>query len=238
MCTVIAAFYPGGVHPLLIGANRDENPKRPSEEWKVRSLKNRIDTFRSPLDLKRGGTWIGTNNYFTVALTNYDIHNLKYKVSMSRGQVVMDMLLNNYQIDHCTKLVLKKYECRPFNMFVGNGSKLLYMSYDGLLLSKQYCEMGVHIITGEGYNFTTRCDNIRNILRSKMDLFIPVSIETMRSVLTFHAAGDPEDGCCIHDPEHKWETVSSSLIDYISEKDCAISYINGKPCKNHQWQSV
>ena len=124
MCTLIIAFYPETQNPLVVGANRDENPKRPSSPWEDRSTGCDGVVIYSPLDVL-GGTWIGCNNFgLFSAITNWDLEiNLHGKGMKSRGNIVLESLKCK---DLCTvqryRDTLNGKEYKPFNIFCSENS--------------------------------------------------------------------------------------------------------------------
>lgn len=129
MCTLVVAFYPQSDYPLVVAANRDESPTRPSEPWGLRTFEEDeyyqefsgmiVPEIYCPLDV-RGGTWIGCNSFGVFcAITNWDIikglHGLK-----SRGEIVLETLKRHDKksvFEYWRELEANNY--KPFNILAG-----------------------------------------------------------------------------------------------------------------------
>lgn len=89
MCTVIVGYKIFPHYPIVIAANRDELLDRPSEppkRWEGEPA------MLAPVDMQRGGTWIGVNAHGVfAALTNrVDVPSIGGQ--RSRGELVLKML--------------------------------------------------------------------------------------------------------------------------------------------------
>lgn len=240
-CTLIVAFYPQSNYPLVIAANRDENPSRPSEPWLNRRVVNSNNTIYCPLDV-RGGTWIGCNSMgIFAAITNWDLdknlHGLK-----SRGDVVLNILKCNTIKDvllYWAELNAEDY--KPFNIIVGTHDILYNLNNDNELLGIKRLKAGLHISTGIGFNLAVKRDQyIRSELIKDFKSFEePVSHTTMQRLLSAHNDGDQsEDSVCVHDPEHRWETRSSAVL-VLGKELWTIRHNDGPPCKaNDDWNKA
>lgn len=246
MCTLIVAFYPQSKTPLIIGANRDENPTRPSKPWEFRK------GVYSPLDVRgdeENGTWIGTNiRGMFCAITNWDLPDIKTYLRgkngfRSRGNIVYDTLLRpdvNEALDLWGTLKAEHY--RPFNVVLGTRHSLFHLSCDNKDIYIRRLKTGLHISTGEGFNTeTTRTKHIDYDLTESFGEFgsfkQPINPHSVKCVLSHHNKGiGSDDSVCVHDDEHRWETRSSSLI-VMGRYKMDVQYIDGPPCKAnfHEW---
>jgi hypothetical protein len=233
MCTLIVGFYPGAEVPLVIGANRDESPTRPSETWK-----HRDNGIFCPLDM-RGGTWIGTNDSgLFAAITNWDITYKKYPVSKSRGSIVLDTLTcKSIEEVGCFWSTCEPKNYRPFNLLVGSNKHLWHLSCDGKDLVIDKLSTGLHIATGWGVNaIPVRESLIRKDLRKNFCNFSnPVQLFSIKKILHKHILGNPnsEMAVCVHDETHHWETVSSALLELRNR--WYVHYSDNAPCKTNKW---
>jgi len=251
MCTLGIGFFPQTPVPLMIGSNRDENPKRPSDDWYLRWEK----TIFSPLDVRKG-TWIGVNTFgIFCAITNWDIINDdKLHGMTSRGTVVINTLKlqNIHEIyNYWNSLSAKDY--KPFNIIAASNDFLILLSCDHKNINIKRLHAGFHILTGLGYN--TNCKRelyLRNCVttnrHSGLDpgakIFSPQINKILIQELSAHNDGaGSEDSICVHDDEHKWETVSSAVISlHVPSVQRPkgwwdIQQINCKPCfvNHHKW---
>lgn len=240
MCTLVIAFYPQTKYPLIVGANRDENPTRLSKPWAFRN------GIFSPLDVRGdtdNGTWVGTNvQGMFCAITNWDLKDEKLKRNgfKSRGNVVYDTLLCpdvNDVLDYWGTLEAEHY--RPFNVVLGTRHSLFHLSCDNKDICIRRLEAGLYISTGEGFHTETiRTSYIYNTLANKVTYFAqPVQAYNIQNLLSHHNDSiGSEYSVCVHDEEHRWETRSSSLI-VMGRHNCDVQYIDKQPCKanSHEW---
>lgn len=244
MCTLVIAFYPQTKTPLVIAANRDENPTRPCSPWDLRNYKQDNSCLYSndnsqdiycPLDFL-GGTWIGVNSYgIFCSITNLDLEENFHGLGLlSRGNLVLNSLkYNNIKdiIKYWSSLEAKNY--KPFNIFTGNINELYWLSCDNKELIITKLRAGVHISTGIGVNKQVPRDNfIRKNLSKNIDLKQPVKPSQILSLMSSHNCGiGSEDSVCVHDKDHKWETRSTALL-INNEKIWKIKFKDGPACKN------
>lgn len=228
MCTLIVGFNPQSENSLIIGANRDENPTRPSEPWNIRQNNPKV---YCPLDVRKG-TWIGVNSLgFFCAITNWDIGN-PFKGLKSRGEVVLETLKRNSKKDiqdYWNSLNPNDY--KPFNILAGGNDWLINLSCDHKNIKQNELSSGIHISTGCGFNqLTIREQYIHNIINLSI-----INSNDIKLLLSHHNDdNDPENCVCVHDPEHLWETRSSSLL-ILNKDHWEIQEINTTPCKNVNW---
>ena len=238
MCTLIVSFYPNSFTPILIGSNRDENPTRPSEVWK-----HRDNNVYCPLDVRRG-TWIGCNRHgLFSALTNWDTE-YKFPVRASRGEVVLSTL-NTSNIGEAKMYwdTLKSEHFRPFQLVTGTKDELWFLRCNGRELHLERLNTGVHVFTGDGFNNGERYESIKDMLISSFrDFAQPVHQTDLIDILKFHHPGEDgkyrESSVCVHDKNHKWETVSSAMVGLYREK-FVVESSEGPACESgllHHWK--
>lgn len=237
MCTLIIGFYPKAKTPLVIGANRDENPTRPSEDWCLREN----DKILSPLDV-RGGTWIGVNsNEIFCAITNWDLH-LGIHNKLSKGLLVYNILKCQSiteVVDYCDSI--NSFDYKSFNIVFGNSNELYCFSNNHYKTHITSLTAGLYISTGIGFNTsTTRTDFIRKELSNSFTFDQPVTTKLV-PILSSHNSGIwSEDSVCVHDPEHQWDTRSSAIIT-LNNKLWKITYTDKQPClpsHYYQWSNL
>ena len=250
MCTLVVAFYPQSLTPLVIAANRDENPTRPAEDWNFRFFEDNqqiVDIYvpqiypdvYCPLDVL-GGTWIGVNQLgIFCAITNWDYgEDLGGKGLKSRGHLVLnslkkrsvEMIIESWQ-------TLNPINYKPFHMLAGDINNLFYISCDNKEIIINSLKAGVHISTGLGLNKEVPRDVfIREKLLLNMNSFSqPVKPTTLSYLMKQHNDGlGSENSVCVHDPEHKWETRSSAVMvnDGI---EWVVNHKNGPACQDNIW---
>lgn len=238
MCTLVVAFYPQSHCPLVIAANRDEKPDRPSEPWGSHGNPG----IFCPLDV-RGGTWIGCNSSgIFCAITNWDIRE-HMRGLMSRGNVVLETLKLKTKEDilqYWRSLDPKHYN--PFNILAGNKDWLANLACSHSNTSIRLLSAGLHISTGWGLNFgVVREQHIKKTLHKAFyDFSAPVSRNALVNVMSDHNAGKySEDSICVHDETHEWETRSCSYIEHFDDR-FLIRWTDGPPCKTtpERWESL
>ncbi len=94
MCLITFAYNNHPKYRLILAANRDEfygRPTRKAQYW----TEEGHDDILGGKDLEAGGTWMGiTKNGKWAALTNYRDPNWKIENPPSRGELVLNYLLN------------------------------------------------------------------------------------------------------------------------------------------------
>ncbi len=126
MCLLLLAknFHP--VYKFIIAANRDEFLERPTEPVKFWENYNLI----AGKDIKAGGTWLGmTREGKFAAITNYRSPLEMKNDAPSRGHIVSDFLINNYDTGDYSKILLESAEkYNGYNLIFGNLQELYYFS--------------------------------------------------------------------------------------------------------------
>lgn len=245
MCTLVVGFYPQTEIPLVVVANRDENPLRPAIPMNSYPAEDGVHHITSPIDVL-GGTWIGCNSSgIFAAITNWDIlegknlHGLGLK---SRGHVVSKTL-------NCTSeenilsywKSLKGNEYKPFNILAGGRDFLLWLSCDNYHMNYSKKLAGLYISTGLGFNKTCNRDShIRSELVNSFTWDRPIHPDRLEFLMSSHNDGiGSEDSVCVHDIEHRWETRSSCSL-CLYDKSWLVRYIDKPPCmiKQRHWNEL
>lgn len=252
MCTLVVAFYPQSITPLVIASNRDEDPTRPAEDWGYYKTPTNnleiVDIYRPkigpdifcPLDVL-GGTWIGVNSSgIFCAITNWDyVKDLHGKGLKSRGHLVLNSLKQtsiNCIVEYWHTLNAINY--KPFHILAGDNNNLYYISCDNKEIIINKLGAGVHISTGVGLNKEVPRDIfIRKSLLLNVGSFSqPVRPNVLIELMKQHNDGlGSEDSVCVHDSEHKWETRSTALIS-CDNAGMVVNYKNGPACQNNDWK--
>lgn len=213
MCTLIVAHQIFDRYPIVIAANRDEQLGRLSEPPKKRDQEFGIF---SPLDLQRGGTWIGVNAYGVFAgLTNrMDIPSRPG--CRSRGEIVMKALHSRSAEEafHQTQC-WDGQSLNGFNLIIADPIHLFLVQSDGQTITRSQ-KQGVLIATNQGVgqladlNAPQRVSHILNLAR-KEETFGQhnFNLEKLEELLSIH---DGIYGTCILKPEANYGTKSSSII--------------------------
>lgn len=90
MCVLVVCRLRDSRFPLLVAANREEDPERPTSPPGVHAVDGR--RVLCPMDRRHGGTWIGVNDVGLVAaLTNWE-HATVPEQARSRGGATLTAL--------------------------------------------------------------------------------------------------------------------------------------------------
>lgn len=227
MCTLIVAHQIFDRYPIVVAANRDEQLARPSEPPARRD--EEFGTF-SPLDLQRGGTWIGINAFGVFAgLTNR--MDIKSRPGCrSRGEVVMKALRS-----HSAEEALHQTKCwdgqslNGFNLIIADPIHLFLVQGDGQTIT-HHQESHLLITTNQGVgrgggrlSNPNRSKRINNILdwAEGGNIFDTIGnfsllLKTWTKSLEIH---DGSNGTCIINPEASYGTKSSSIICFCLQED-------------------
>jgi len=229
MCTLVAAFDPDAVYPLVVAANRDERLSRPSTPprlWPGRP------PFLAPRDEQAGGSWLGLNQRgLFVAVTN------RFGVTpepdrTSRGQLVLRALGSPDAATlhrHLGSLSHDHYNA--FHLLYADRAKAFVTWSDGTRIQQQELEPGLHIITerslgGDDHARTELIQKYAEPLRRRQE----PSVEELQTMLGQHAA-DAFGSTCVHMPDFGYGTRSSMLLwmgrSLVSTK---MAWAEGPPC--------
>ncbi len=223
--------------PVVVAANRDELLQRPSVDPAV------VETdpvVVAPRDEEAGGTWIGYNEHGVfVGLTNRWLEST-LAGERSRGLLVRDAL-RQPSAAAAAELVagaVADHEYQGFNLVVADADDATLLSWDGELTVTEF-DPGVHVVVNVGADDTfdvpdgRRGPGERQVeavgrIRTALD---PRDDETAREWRDRAAAvlGDHEFGVCVHDPEGRFGTRSSSLVVLGDEPE--YHFADGPPCE-------
>jgi hypothetical protein len=217
-------------YPVLLGANRDEDPARPSADWRKVASEKGGSAVWAPRDLKEGGTWIGFNDRRISAAILNRRGDEDLKDRRSRGLLCLDCL----SIDEIAGMVKEKASLhRPFNLAVSDLDRTVVFSWDQELREREI-GTGLHALASGEVNDLTD----RRVKRALELLPCPggpegVEPEKLREVLGDHLFERCcRDNICIHTP--RFATVSSTTLGFSKKglKETRISQCEGNPCQN------
>ncbi|GAB4454731.1 MAG: NRDE family protein [Bacteroidia bacterium] len=141
MCLIVISLNNHPIYQLVLVANRDEFYERPT---KTANFWEEHPNLLAGKDILAGGTWLGltTEGKFS-ALTNYrDVTNLK-KNAPSRGNLVLNYLVNKYNPKEYINTFKENEDLyNGFNLLIGNLNELYYYSN----ISKEFLKInnGIH----------------------------------------------------------------------------------------------
>lgn len=226
MCTLIVVRNTYDCYPIVVAANRDELIDRKSVPPKLWEGSPRM---LAPVDMQRGGTWLGINEagVFAAVTNRYDV--LSVRGMDSRGELVT-MTLEARAADEALERI-SRLDARRYNGFHYVVADILngYVAYgDGVNHSGSHVRTepladGINLISnlGVGPHHAARADNImRTWWNARLDRGPPHRSGFDR-MLTYHdSANSPSDegmksmaSVCIHRPEREnYGTKSSAFI--------------------------
>lgn len=227
MCTVILRWDPESQVPLLVGANRDERPDRPSEPFALRN------DVLCPLDVL-GGTWVGVNNRgMFVAITNQDAPHKRGK--NSRGLLTL-MALGSASVGDIAAWLGKfdPEQYNRFNLIVACKERLVVFTHVGKRIQTCNLRPGLHVVTGFGIDTwgVPRCATIKGELGGK-----PFREEQLKRVLSLHGKNTGLTSVCIHDRLETHHTRSSCTIRALPDWSFEIQETDEPPCQTLVWRN-
>lgn len=232
MCTLIVFRDFSQRYPLVIAANRDEVPNRPTEKPAYLSQE-----IFGPQDLVHGGSWIGVNSFgLMAALTNRSLRPRK-KGRRSRGLLVTKSLAYP-TIEKAANRILKTSAgtYNGFHLLLSDGRQATLIWSEGDELFTEKLERGLFVFTGEGSEpaHNIRDQLIREFIGRGPEVDNP---DWLDQLLSFHGPG-PEDGTCVHGPEVRMETTFSMTIHWSADcKTWQLRWRPGRPCQKNSWQA-
>ena len=238
MCTLIIAWNPNSDCPLLVGANRDENPNRHSEPWAFRESR-----VLCPIDV-RGGTWIGINSSGVfAALTNLDQKSRADRGRHSRGHLVLQSLRCTsveIAVAEVVKMMMKNIY-NAFNLLIADRERMIAVIGYGpsRRMEMRPFDPGLHVATGWGVDNckAERCKNIKAMIDK-----LPVGALPMKELLTIHGTdgtGTPKGAVCVHCKDFPHITRSSAIIRVKKDWSAVeVEHVECQPCKAERWNEM
>ncbi|WP_336022254.1 NRDE family protein [Halobellus salinisoli] len=255
MCTLTLAWRVFADAPVVVAANRDELLDRESEAPAVRDGDPK---FVAPRDLEAGGTWIGYNESgIFCGVTNRWV-DVPGGGERSRGLLVRDVL-EAERADEARRVVESAVEADTydgFNLVVaergaavrdgtgtgesGRTPRAYLFEWDGELRVREL-EPGVHVVVNvgvDGENFEPESGPERGAEQAE-------NAERVREALAPGTTEGPESwrdraadvladhdyGVCVHDPERRFGTRSSSLVTLFADGTSDFQFADGPPCE-------
>lgn len=236
MCTILFALDQFEDAPVVVAANRDESPDRPSSPPQVLEGD---PTVLAPVDRRAGGTWMGVNEHGLFAIVANRWTDDDLAGNRSRGLLVRDVL----EVDSVAEAAavvrstIADYEYEGFTLLVASMEEARVFTWDGVL-REQSMEPGVHVLVNVGMDGTysppteraavgerqaKAADRLRATLEPRPD---ETASEWLRRA--GGALGDHDVGACIH--HDRYQTVSSSLVELRADGTVDWRYADGAPC--------
>lgn len=230
MCTLVVFKDMCEGYPLIVAANRDEVPTRPTE-----GPAEREGGIFAPRDLVFGGSWIGVNRHgLMAALTNRSIVP-RNRGRRSRGLLVTEALSHKdvwAAARSATDTAPDAYN--GFHMIIADRRDAAFIWTDGNGFHRVMLEPGVHIMTGDGCvaGHSARDELIRHRVKKAASVGDPAWLEEL---LSFHGPA-ADAGTCAHGRGVSMESIFSMTIHLPSEADrWRLRWREGRPCSGNAW---
>ncbi|ELZ84380.1 hypothetical protein C455_01727 [Haloferax larsenii JCM 13917] len=240
MCTLILAWQVFEETPVVVAANRDElldRPAEPPQHW----ADGEGPAIVAPRDTEAGGTWVGYNDDGVfVGITNRWV-DVEGGGERSRGHLVRDALRHE-SAESAARFVehaIDNHTYDGFNLVVADENAAFLFEWDGSV-SVRNLDPGVHVVVNVGTPDSwfvpekrpevgeQQADNARRVwevLQPEPGEEMAAWRERARSVL-----GDHDYGVCVHDPEERFGTRSSSVIT-LGDGERSYEFADGPPCE-------
>lgn len=220
MCTLILGIGIFGAQSLLLGANRDEDPARPSEP-PARLIES--PSVVGGRDRLAGGTWLALlGREATVAMLNRR-GMLAAPATRSRGLLTLDVAR---QCEPATAFEHLVRECyAPFTMVLARPARTWLLAWDGAVARMSEPPPGWHVLTH------TEMDDAQEpraawVLNS-LATFKPATPEEARRGVIERLSRHEAPAVCVH--EGPVRTVSSSWVEFGS-RGVRFEHAEGPPC--------
>lgn len=227
MCSIILAHQFDEEYRWLLAANRDEKLDRPSEGPAVR---DRAVSVFAPRDLQEGGTWLGVNEFGTLAAITNRFGPARDDHRKSRGELVFDAL-DCRTAKEAADLIHQRaaHDYNGFHLVVADQNDALVVWSDLEALHLEVLEPGIHVVTERSFGAAEngRADFIRDRieeLRAENELS-PASLVGILSV----CRPSDIDATCVRIPAMNYGTRSSTLAA-VGESSF-FHYADGPPCE-------
>ncbi len=227
MCTLIVFKEVDPHHPLVIAANRDERPTRPTA-----NPADLAGGVHAPLDLVHGGSWIGVNRRGLAAALTNRFAAPRYHGRRSRGLVVTEAL-SAATTAEAARLVAAAPAgtYNGFQLVLDDGRETVLLWCDAAGIFRWRLGPGIWIFTGDDVTpgVSRRAEFVREWMGRTPR---PDDPDWLRRLLTLHGPG-PEDGTCVHGPGVNMESVFSMVIRRPAvDRIWDISWRSGRPCRS------
>lgn len=218
MCTV--SFVPGE-NGVFITSNRDENISRSHTLPPKMYLKNGFKIFY-PQDVKSKGTWIGYNEFGTVAILlngAFVKHQQAENYKQSRGLIIPFILSN---INSLNALQTSNFfGIEPFTIVLYQNNNLYECRWDATSLYTKQLQTNKAYLWNSVTLYTNKIEHENNLQM----LSLWHKNITREQIFNFHNSKKYELQLPLNSIENNIKTVSITLIDCQNEH-IAINYEN------------
>lgn len=234
MCLLVLLHKSIPEYPLIIAANRDEDPERGGEapgRWP--------DGIAAPRDPKSGGTWIGANSHGVVsAITNRAGPPASGPQVKSRGTLPLEALKEKSAfLVHRRAERIPGFIFSPFNWIYADTEQAFAMEHGGPSDLTVRLRPGIHILSNVHDLNTANHDAVAQFLGIDPERDdINAIVSRLKDILGHHAPLLSEDHrICKHEGLPKTVSASIIAIHKTDRKRSRWLYHEGPPCKN-RWK--
>lgn len=230
MCTLIVIRNVDPQYRLIVAANRDESPTRPTAD-----PAERPGGIYAPLDLVHGGSWIGVNGHGVVAALTNRFLAPRFRGRRSRGLLVTEALAAR-----TTAEAVAAIRSQPdgtyngFQLVIDDGREAaLVWSDAGACLIERLTD-GIRVFTGDD-DLPGRSVREKIVRERLEDDWFYGRLGHLQKTLSFHGP-HPEDGTCVHGPDVTMESVFSMIVRRPIGRDALdVHWRSGRPCRGSGW---
>jgi len=259
MCTLIIGRDVLGERTVILAANRDEDPRRPSEPPGVLSERPRVIGGRDRL---AGGTWLAVREHrAVVAMLNRRDRSgepaARAEDLRSRGLIAIEVAkvpnpgpgpahggtaarsaaepagLSQLALDQALKAIARE-RYAPFSMVFASPDSCWWLAHEGAGVPREATvPEGWHVLTHMDLDDEREPRTSR--LKRELEGFRPRSLDEalarLGEMLRSHGAPAPDaaPSVCLH--EGRMVTVSSSLV-WLTDREARYLHVEGHPCEN------
>jgi uncharacterized protein with NRDE domain len=231
MCTLLIASRVWEEVPLLIAANRDENLDRPAAPPAL--APGSPLPVLAPRDLKEGGTWLGLNVAGLFAAITNRFGPPRDPTRASRGALVLEALSERHAPTAADRVAaLPACAYNPFHLVVADRERAILVWSDGLHLHRAELGPGFHVVTERSLG--AAASGREEFLGEQVQALAAGPIPTpqvLRCLLSLHRES-PFDSPCVHLPELRYGTRSSTLL-WLMDAPAQVRFLHadGPPCR-------
>jgi hypothetical protein len=220
-------------YPLIVCANRDERPTRPTLD-----PTDRYGGVYAPLDLVHGGTWIGVNRHGILAALTNRFPSPRFHGRRSRGFVVSEALASRDSFETAACMLRRGPGVyNGYQLFVDDGRDAAVIWNDTAQVMVRWLDSGTWVFTGddEEPGVSRRAEVVADRLRAGTRF---EDWNWLMSLLQIHMP-EPGDGTCVHGPGINMESVFSMIIRLPGKRDrWQILWRAKRPCEDGDWTRV
>ena len=220
MCTLILGTGLFGAESLVFGANRDEDPSRPSEPPARLSQSPPIVGGR---DRVAGGTWLALHGReLAVAMLNRR-GAMRAPASRSRGLLALDVARTPEPATLFEQLVRECYA--PFSLVMALPARPWVVAWDGEHARMTELTPGWHVLTHAELDDPTEPRTAW--LMASLAAFAPTSPEDARRGVIERLSRHESPAVCLHDGPVR--TVSAAWVEF-GPRGARYEHAEGPPC--------